>query len=59
MSEDIDVMPLHFNTAAYMMFKAVTKLVDSGGDAVQKWLQLLRWKPEGSVTDGRDERATC
>lgn len=34
-------------------------LVDFRGDAVQKWLQLLWWKPEGFVTDGRDEGAAC
>lgn len=58
-SEDIAVMPPLFNTAACRMFKAATKLVDFGDDAVQKWTRLLGWRPEGSVTDGRDEGAAC
>lgn len=59
MSEDTAVMLSHFNTSACRMFRAVTKLVDFGDDAVQKCPQLLEKKPEGSVTDGRDKGETC
>lgn len=55
----IAVMLLHFNVAAFRIFKDATKLVDFGDDAVYKWLQLFGSKPQGSVTDGRDEGATC